>query len=298
MGRFWSLLFLAVPILGAVCFGVGMLSGTGPLAIWFPENINSMALGVDRLHNLILALIGVIFVATGIVLAWFVWKYDSGRNPRPPQYVHGNHRVEFWWTVIPTVILIGLAVYQMKIWSDVKILRPMIAGADGKLGTEDDKNKPPQFEVVGRQFEWRFRYAGDDQRLGTVDDIIGEVNELHVPVGETQVGSLVAADVLHSFFIPALRLHSDIVPGSRQIVWFRAEKVGSYEIVCAELCGWGHYKMKGRLVVESNQEYRSYLDELRAEQYKRNYSTDSEAKRLASAGHSAGGGNSPPGETL
>lgn len=255
-----------------------MLTRSGPLALWFPENVNSMANEVDQLHDLILALIGIVFVATGLVLFWFTWKYDASVNDQPVRFVHGSHKLEFWWTAIPAVILIGLAIYQLKVWSDVKIRRPMLAGLDGQMDTADDQPMPPQFEVVARQFEWRFRYAGEDQLLDTVDDILGDVNELHVPVGEIQVGSLKAADVLHSFFIPALRLKSDIVPGSQQIVWFRADKPGSYEIVCAELCGWGHYKMKGRLVVETKDEYQLYLQSLRAKQYQRDFSQPSVAQ--------------------
>ncbi len=71
--------------------------------------------------------------------------------------------------------------------------------------------EPPSFEVVGRQFEWRIRYAGADKQLDTADDIIGEVNELHAPKDVRMVGSLKAADVLHSFFIPALRLKNDMI---------------------------------------------------------------------------------------
>ncbi len=296
MGKFWSLLFLAVPVLGTLCYLAGMLMSTGPLAHWFPENVNSMAHEIDHLHDLILALIGVVFVATGVALFWFMWRYDDASNPDPAKFVHGNHKLEFWWTAIPTVILLGLAVYQLQVWSDVKIRRPMLAGPDGQLGTSDDTQQPASYEVVGRQFEWRFRYAGQDGLLDTPDDVLGDVNELHVPVDETIVATLKAADVLHSFFVPALRLKNDIVPGTQQVVWFRAEKIGSYEIVCAELCGWGHYKMKGRLVVDSREDYAAYMEALRSKQFQRSYSDDSEAERLAeSAKTGRKAGSSPDG---
>lgn len=273
MGRFWSLLFLAVPVLGTALFLIGMLAKSGPLALWFPENINPMAFEIDRLHDIILALIGVVFVGTSLALFWFLWKYDSATNPNRAKFVHGNHRLEIWWTAVPTVILIVLAVYQFKVYADVRIHRPMLVGADGMLGTIDDRPEPPSFEVVGRQFEWRIRYAGADKQLDTSDDIIGEVNELHVPVKVRMVGSLKAADVLHSFFVPALRLKNDMIPGSRQIVWFQANKPGAYEIVCTELCGWGHYKMKGRFVVETPEEFADYLQRLQQHQFERSYTT-------------------------
>ncbi len=259
-----------------------MLTTSGPLALWFPENINSMAVEVDRLHDLILALIGIVFVGTGVVLFYFMWKYDATKNEMPAKFVHGNHHVEFWWTLIPTIIFVGLAAYQLKVWADVKIYRPMLAGADGQLGTADDQPIPPHFEVVGRQFEWRIRYAGPDKLLDTIDDVIGEVNELHVPVNEAMVGSLKAADVLHSFFIPALRIKNDVIPGTRQVVWFTAVKEGVYEIVCTELCGWGHYKMKGRFVVESQSAYDAYLAKLKEMQFQRTYSPEEPSPSMAS----------------
>ncbi len=258
-----------------------MLTTSGPLALWFPENINSMAVEVDRLHDLILALIGIVFVGTGVVLFYFMWKYDATKNEMPARFVHGNHHVEFWWTLIPTIIFVGLAAYQLKVWADVKIYRPMLAGADGQLGTADDQPIPPHFEVVGRQFEWRIRYAGPDKLLDTIDDVIGEVNELHVPVNEAMVGSLKAADVLHSFFIPALRIKNDVIPGTRQVVWFTAVKEGVYEIVCTELCGWGHYKMKGRFVVESQSAYDAYLAKLKEMQFQRTYSPEEPSPSMA-----------------
>ncbi len=281
MGRIWSLMFLAVPILGTAMFLIGMLANSGPLAMWFPENINPLAIEIDRLHDIILAMIGVVFIGTSLALFWFMWKYDAASNPDKAKFVHGNHRLEIWWTIIPAVILIGLAVYQFKVYADVRINRPMLAGADGQLGTVDDTPEPPSFEVVGRQFEWRIRYAGADKLLDTTDDILGEVNELHAPTGTRMVGSLKAADVLHSFFIPALRLKNDMIPGSRQIVWFEANKPGSYDIVCTELCGWGHYKMKGRFVVESPEEFANYLERLRRIQFERSYDHGTPSEKSA-----------------
>ncbi|MGN6546757.1 MAG: cytochrome c oxidase subunit II [Aureliella sp.] len=284
MGRVWSLLFLSVPLLGTALFLIGMFAQSGPLALWFPENINPLAVEIDRLHDIILALIGVVFLATGLALFWFLWKYDSATNPNKPRFVHGNHRLEVWWTAIPAFILIALAVYQFKVYADVRINRPMMVGADGQLGTADDQPEPPSFEVIGRQFEWRVRYAGDDKVLDTPDDIIGEVNELHAPQNRRMVGSLKAADVLHSFFIPALRLKNDMIPGSRQIVWFEARKTGSYDIVCAELCGWGHYKMKGRFVVETPEQFDQYLARLRKAQFERSYDNGSPSDEPSSPG--------------
>ena len=99
-------------------------------------------------------------------------------------------------------------------------------------------------EVTGRQFEWRLRYPGPDGSFDTPDDLFS-VNELHVPVNEDILVQLKSADVLHDFFLPNLRVKQDAVPGMKIPVWFRATEEGVFDLVCAELCGWGHYKMKG-----------------------------------------------------
>jgi cytochrome c oxidase subunit 2 len=123
---------------------------------------------------------------------------------------------------------------------------------------------------MGRQFEWRIRYAGQDEILHTPDDLF-TVNDLHLPVDETATLSVTSMDVLHDFFVPNLRVKQDVVPGMKQYVWFTPLKTGVYDIVCAELCGWGHYKMKGRMVVESRQKYEQWLAELDIEQNQSSY---------------------------
>lgn len=87
---------------------------------------------------------------------------------------------------------------------------------------------------------------------------------------------LKSADVLHSFFLPNLRVKQDAVPGMKIPVWFRAKRTGTFDLVCAELCGWGHYKMKGRLTVQSPEDFKVWLSELRSEQNKTNVSEDSD----------------------
>jgi cytochrome c oxidase subunit 2 len=118
--------------------------------------------------------------------------------------------------------------------------------------------KPPIAEITGRQFEWRIRYAGQDGKVGTEDDV-ELVNDLHLPVNEEIVLSIKSMDVLHSFFLPNLRVKQDVVPGMKQFVWFRATRTGVYDIVCAELCGWGHYKMRGRVTFESREQFDRWL---------------------------------------
>jgi cytochrome c oxidase subunit 2 len=253
------LLFLAVPIVGVGIFVWAMADLPGMKGHWLPENINEQGVVIDNLFMFILYLTGAIFIATGLVLFWFLWKYDAAKHPEPVKYTHGSHTLEVVWSILPAATLLFIAIYQMNAWADAKMRRPTLPGDDGKVGTADDVPMPPLAEVTGRQFEWRIRYAGKDGVLGNEDDV-SIANDLHVPVNEEVVLKIKSADVLHSFFLPNLRLKQDVVPGMKQHVWFKANRTGVFDIVCAELCGWGHYKMRGRLTVESRADFDRWLD--------------------------------------
>lgn len=246
----WSWIFLLVPILGVAWF-VWAINGWAPLSgHWFPQDISAHGYVIDRLFNTILWLTGVIFVGTGIALFLFLHKYEASANPEPVKYMHGSHVLEVVWSILPAATLLFIAIYQMNAWAAAKLMRP---------------NQPALAEVTGRQFEWRIRYAGADQIIGTEDDIF-TVNDLHVPVGEEILLAIRSDDVLHSFFLPNIRLKQDVVPGMKQYVWFKAIQEKECDIVCAELCGWGHYKMKGRMNVVSKEKFNQWLAQKRQEQ--------------------------------
>ncbi len=258
MGKFWALLFLSVPILGTLVFVISMM-GANPTAealiplpwerIWLPEDISRDGHMIDSLFMFILYLTGAVFIATEGVMAWFMLRYDKDANPDPVKYAHGSHHLEVIWTILPAAVLLFIALHQMNAWGQAK------------LPYGEPKDNPITISVAARQFEWRLVYPGEDNVLHTPDDIY-TVNELHIPVDRDVVIHLTSQDVLHSFFLPNLRVKQDAVPGMMQKVWFRAMKTGEYDLVCAEVCGWGHYKMKGRLVVETQAEYDEWLVEM------------------------------------
>jgi len=257
VGRFWSLLFLLVPVLGVLVFVFAASPDSRPLLDhWLPENINKYGYVIDDLFMFILYLTGAIFIVTGLLLFRFLWKYDAARNSEPAKYTHGNHSLEILWSILPAVILLFIAIFQMDAWAEHKMRRPLLENGD---------RKPALAQVTGRQFEWRIRYAGPDQQIGTPDDF-HIVNELHVPVDEDVVLRVQSEDVLHSFFLPNLRIKQDLVPGMKQFSWFHANRIGVFDLACAELCGWGHYKMRGRLIVQSREDFDNWLVEATAEQ--------------------------------
>jgi hypothetical protein len=151
-GMFWALLFLAVPVLGVATFAVAP-----SINVWLPKDVSAHGEQIDSLFYFILALTGVVFIATEVMLFWFMWKYDaSARQGEKATYIHGSHTLEVVWTIIPAATLLFLAIYQMNAWANVKMRRP---------------DMPPTVEVVARQFEWRLRYPGRDGLLGTPDDL-------------------------------------------------------------------------------------------------------------------------------
>lgn len=218
---------------------------------WLPSDISDHGAQIDHLFNFILVLTGVVFAATEAALFWFLWRYDSASNREPVKYTHGSHNLEVIWTILPAATLLFIAIYQMNAWADVKMRAP--------------KNMAPTVDLTARQFEWRLRYPGADGKLGTPDDVY-HVNDMHVPYDEEVLVELKSMDVLHDMFLPHLRIKQDAVPGMQIPVWFRAKEVGTFDLVCAELCGWGHYKMKGRITIETREKYDAWLKQMAADQ--------------------------------
>ena len=246
MRLFWSFLFLLVPILGVATFVFAPYFN-----IWLPIDVSEHGRVIDNLFMFVFYLTGAVFIVTEVVLVYYMWKYDASSNDQPVKYSHGSHALELVWTILPAVTLLFIAIYQMEAWASAKMLPP---------------DMPPTAEVTGRQFNWDFRYPGPDNELYTEDDIVRTDGKLYLPVDEEVLLKINSADVLHSFFLPNLRLKQDVVPGMEQSMWFKAKKTGGYDIVCAELCGWGHYKMKGRVFFLPRAEYEQKLQEMIAEQ--------------------------------
>lgn len=246
MNRFWAVLFLMVPVLGVATFVVAPY-----YQHWFPRDISEHGRVIDQLFMFILWLTGIIFIATEGALFYFAWKYDGRTNPNPAKFSHGSHALEVVWTILPAVTLLFIAIYQMNAWADAKMRKP---------------NIPLTAEITGRQFNWDVRYPGADGELHTPDDVFRYDGLIHLPANEEVLLLIKSADVLHSFFLPNLRMKQDVVPGMAQHMWFKATQTGEFDVVCAELCGWGHYKMKARVTFQSREDYDRWLEEKYAEQ--------------------------------
>jgi cytochrome c oxidase subunit 2 len=214
---------------------------------WLPEGTSSYSGTIDDMFFVILWVTGVAFVLTEALLFYFVWRY-RGRPGVRATYTHGNTALEVVWTIVPAVFLVFLAVASRNVWNQVK----------GSVPATDET-----VLVTAKQFTWEVRYAGADGAFETADDVVTD-NEMRLPVGKPSRIRLRSRDVLHSFFVPSFRLKQDAVPGLSIDVWVQPEKTGDFEIACAELCGFGHYSMRGLLTVLSEADYRAWLRESQA----------------------------------
>lgn len=211
-----------------------------------PVNLSTQGGGIDTLYYVILALTGVAFVLVEAGILWFLWRYRGGRG-EGALYHHGSDRLEILWTTVPAVVFVVLAFYSGRIWNDLK----------GTGGVPDDAM---ELSISAKQFEWNITYPGLDAEMGTADDFTVR-NHLHVPARRPVLARLRSEDVIHSFFIPALRVKQDVVPGMETSVWFEARKPTSLELACAELCGLGHYRMRAQVTVHEPSEYRAWSEE-------------------------------------
>jgi cytochrome c oxidase subunit 2 len=244
-------MFLIVPMLGVAAYAMAAF-GIPPLDnCWLPENYSIAGRTIDHLWNVTHWIAAVVFVLTGLVLGGAIWRYGRLQNNRAA-FFHQHIGLEIVLSLIAAAILVFLAFYQMRSWAENKMLRPMI-NVDGR-----EIPRPPLVKVVAKRFGWEFFHAGPDGKLDTRDDIYVE-NRLIAPHSEDIVLQLESLDVIHSLFVPGLRLKQDIVPGLVQTVWFHATQSVELEIVCAELCGWGHYTMQGRLQLVSRAEYDAWI---------------------------------------
>ncbi len=247
MNRLWSLLFLLVPLAatGSVlmaAYDIAPLKG-----MWVPRNENLSETKIDGLIVTLHVVSACVLMGTGLMLAWIVWR-GTARTGQPARYISHNTLLEVIWTAIPAGILVWLALSQYSAWNNSRMQRPTTGGI------VTGETVQPSVLVVARRFGWEFHHAGADRKTGTADDVIN-LNRLVVPGDRDIVLELRSRDVIHNFCVPSLRIKQDIVPGLSPLVWFRAPAGYKSEIICTELCGWGHYLMQASVETVGEGEY-------------------------------------------
>ncbi len=213
---------------------------------WLPVNASSYAGDIDGLMILIAIIVGVWLLIAEAVLIYFSLRFRRRAGQRAT-YLPGNTKRSLAWVLVPVGLVLAcdfvIEAASGPVWEKIKVEVPQSNAT---------------VRIVGRQWSWEFDYPGPDGVLGTQDDIVA-TNDLHVPANAVVAFELRSNDTLHSFWVPALRLKQDAVPGRTIKGWFQGTKVGTYEIFCAELCGVAHTMMKGMLYVDSPEDYERWL---------------------------------------
>ena len=218
------------------------------MSLWswlLPDAFSTFAPQIDRMYYAILIITGIVFVITEVLLLGFVFRYRH-REGSKAEYIHGNVTAEVIWTAVPFLIVMWIGLASRGVWASIK--DPTNIPADAM-----------EVRLTAKQFEWNVTYSGGDGQFGGTDDFVVR-NRLDVPVNRPIKVVLNSQDVIHSFFLPQMRLKQDAVPGTEILVWFQATTAGEYTIGCAELCGVGHTRMRGTLIVHEPADYQTWLD--------------------------------------
>jgi cytochrome c oxidase subunit II len=258
----------------------------GLIGVWYcNETLKGKILGEaasnhgERIDNMLwitLWITGIVFVITQVALFWFAYKYQESDTRKAFYYPH-NNRLELIWTVIPAITLTILVGFGLYYWFQI---------------TGEAPKDAMVVEVTGKQFSWEFRYPGKDGELGKkyykkIDDTksnpLGQIwedpanhddiyttGEMHIVVNKPVKLIIGAKDVIHDVGLAHFRMKMDAVPGIPTTMWFTPkfttrqmrEKYGpdfNYEISCDQMCGKGHYGMRGTIIVESQAEFNVWL---------------------------------------
>ena len=219
---------------------------------WLPP-LKSDRIAIDHALAITLAVTGLVFIVTNLMLAWLSWRYQDQPGAKAGHW-HDNPRLEWTWTAATAAIMFVFMFHALALWADV------------------NKDAPPGamlVEVTGQQFAWNVRYPGKDGVLGKTDHLqasqdnpIGLVkddpaskddllllNQIYLPKDKPVRVQVRSMDVIHSFFLPNFRVKQDAMPGMTIDIWFTPTELGDFEIACAEHCGLGHYRMRGAVHV-------------------------------------------------
>jgi cytochrome c oxidase subunit 2 len=223
---------------------------------------------IDHMLSLVHWLMLLMFVGWGLFFIYVLFRFRTKANPRA-DYVGAKGKLskglEIAIVVAEVVLLVG---YAIPAWAR-------------RVKQFPAENEATVVRVIGEQFAWNVHYPGPDGKFGRTDitrvaaenpigldrsdpdakDDITTINQLTLPVNRPVLVHLSSKDVIHSFGLFEMRVKQDAVPGLDIPVWFIPNRIGDYEITCSQLCGLGHYRMRGFLNIKSDEEYRAFLAE-------------------------------------
>jgi cytochrome c oxidase subunit 2 len=211
---------------------------------WNGTEASAQADDIDTLLNVMIILSSFVFAIVLVMLGYCVWKYRAKPGDESDgEPIHGNTKLEITWTVIPTVIVLFGAIYSWIVLSDI----------------ESEASDSLHINVTAQQYEWTFNYPQSNGKVVSSKKLV-------VPVDKQLDITLTALDVLHSFWVPEWRIKRDAVPkgpGGNDVdddVVVTPDRLGTYNVVCTELCGYGHATMRALVRVVPQEEFDKWLD--------------------------------------
>jgi cytochrome c oxidase subunit 2 len=232
---------------------------------WWWTPIASNWRYIDDTITMTFWITGAVFFAVVVFMAYCVYRFHH-KEGRQAAYEPENKKLE-WWLTIGTAVGVGAMLAPgLVVWHQF-----VTVPADAT-----------EIEVMGQQWRWSYRLPGKDGRMGTSDasnvsaenpmglnpkdsagqdDIVIENGDLHLPIGKPVKVLLRSIDVLHNFYVPEFRAKMDMVPGLVTYFWFTPTRTGTFDVLCAELCGLAHSQMRGKVIVQEEKDYRAWLEQ-------------------------------------
>jgi cytochrome c oxidase subunit 2 len=234
------------------------------LSPWWWTPIASNWAYIDHTIIITFWITGVVFVAVVGFMAYCVWRFRH-KEGQKAHYEPENNKLESWLTIGTAIGVAAMLAPGLFVWHQF-VTVPAEA---------------TDVEIMGQQWRWSYRLPGKDGKLGTTsarnvsaenplginpddpngkDDVVIENGDLHLPIGKPIKVLLRSIDVLHDFYVPEFRAKMDMVPGSVTYFWLTPTRTGTFEVLCAELCGLAHAQMRSTVIVQEERDYHAWLE--------------------------------------
>jgi cytochrome c oxidase subunit 2 len=207
---------------------------------WNGAEDSTAAPKIDDLMNIMIVLSSVVFWIVMVALGYALWKFRAKPGDESDgEPIHGNTRLEIVWTIVPTIIVLFAGGWSWKVLDEI----------------EEPTGHELTVDVFSQQYAWSFGYPGKEYAYSQ--------GVLHVPVNRQIVFKMHAQDVIHSFWVPQWRIKKDNVPGITTTAIVTPDKTGTYQLICTELCGFGHASMRAKVVVEPEAKWEKWVEGLK-----------------------------------
>jgi cytochrome c oxidase subunit 2 len=203
---------------------------------WDGMEASTAAPKIDDLLNVMIVVSSFVFSLVMVMLFYALWKFKAKPGDESDgEPIHGNTRLEIAWTLIPTIIVLFGGGYSWKVLNEI----------------EKPAKDAMTVDVFSQQYAWSFGYPGKGNAFVE--------GEFHVPVNRQIQFKMHAQDVIHSFWVPEWRIKKDNVPGITTTAIVTPDRVGTYQLICTELCGFGHASMRAKVVVEPPGQFQKWV---------------------------------------